>query len=150
MKMIDALIATGAFRTRLENKVEVRVRAKINDLQKYIEKGDTYNAAITFGSICGSLTREETEDAKEHINALHDALTSNCDSSKIPDSKVQIEELDLSVRSCGNLKKAGFNTLADLAKITRDQLDTMKNLTKKNRKEIIQTLARHGYEIKDD
>lgn len=150
MKKIDALIATGALSTRLKSEVEVGVRVQIKNLQKYIEKDDTYNAALTFGSICGSLTREEKEDVKEYITALHNALATNHATSKVPDSMVMIEELDLSVRSCGNLKKAGFNTLADLTKITRDQLDGMKNLTKKNRKEIIQTLARHGYEIKDD
>lgn len=148
MRKIDALIATGALSARYKDDPDIL--EMINEVQKHVENGDAHKAAITFGKILGTITPEEVEDAKEFITALHNALAITHLSSKVPDSMVPIEELDLSVRSCNNLKKAGFNTLADLAKITRDQLDEMRNLTKKNRKEIIQTLVRHGYEIKDD
>lgn len=55
-----------------------------------------------------------------------------------------LEELDLSVRSYNCLKRAGIDTLYEIAEMTFDELCHVRNLGKKSIDEICCALTRHG------
>ncbi|MCL2406734.1 MAG: DNA-directed RNA polymerase subunit alpha [Defluviitaleaceae bacterium] len=58
--------------------------------------------------------------------------------------ELSIEELDLSVRSFNCLKRAGINTVQDLANKTEDDMMKVRNLGKKSKEEILEKLAELG------
>ena len=60
----------------------------------------------------------------------------------------RIEELDLSMRSLNCLKRAGINTLGELAQKTEEEMMRVRNLGRKSLKEIIQKLRENGFELK--
>ena len=62
---------------------------------------------------------------------------------------IQIEELDLSVRSQNCLKRAGIQTVLELTEKTEDDMMKVKNLGKKSLKEIKEKLAAIGMSFKD-
>ncbi len=60
----------------------------------------------------------------------------------------KIEELDLSVRSYNCLKRAGINTIGELAQKTEEEMMRVRNLGRKSLKEVIQKLRENGFELK--
>ena len=64
--------------------------------------------------------------------------------------EMTIEELDLSVRSFNCLKRAGINTVEDLANRTQDDMIKVRNLGKKSLEEVIQKLESLGLSLKAD
>lgn len=58
--------------------------------------------------------------------------------------ELSIEELDLSVRSYNCLKRAGINTVEDLASKTEEDMMKVRNLGRKSKEEILQKLAELG------
>ncbi|MFV0255738.1 MAG: DNA-directed RNA polymerase subunit alpha [Erysipelotrichaceae bacterium] len=61
---------------------------------------------------------------------------------------IEIEQLDLSVRSYNCLKRAGITTVDDLTDKTEDELSRVKNLGKKSLKEIKEKLAELEFTFK--
>ena len=59
----------------------------------------------------------------------------------------KIENMDLSVRSYNCLKRAGIDTLQQLAKLSYEDLINVRNLGRKSVDEIIEKLKEYGYEI---
>lgn len=67
-----------------------------------------------------------------------------------PDNKpedITLEELELSVRSYNCLKRAGMNTLRDVAEMTFDELCHVRNLGKKSVDEICAVLTKYGIKL---
>ena len=60
----------------------------------------------------------------------------------------KIEELDLSVRSYNCLKRAGINTIGELAQKTEEEMMRVRNLGRKSLKEVMQKLRENGFELK--
>ena len=61
---------------------------------------------------------------------------------------IQISSLDLSTRPYKGLQRAGFKTLDELAKISYDELENLKNLGRKSVEEIIAKLAEYDITLK--
>ena len=61
-----------------------------------------------------------------------------------------IEELDLSLRSFNCLKRAGFNTVADILEVPESELKTIKNFGKKSLTEVIDKIHKLGFALKDE
>ena len=61
---------------------------------------------------------------------------------------ITLEELELSVRSYNCLKRAGMNTLHDVAEMTLDDLCHVRNLGKKSVDEICAVLTKYGITLK--
>ncbi|WP_311538216.1 DNA-directed RNA polymerase subunit alpha [uncultured Anaerococcus sp.] len=61
-----------------------------------------------------------------------------------------IEELDLSLRSFNCLKRAGFNTVADILEVPESELKTIKNFGKKSLTEVIDKIHELGFALKDE
>jgi len=61
-----------------------------------------------------------------------------------------IEELDLSVRSFNCLKRAGINTVDDLANKTQEDMIKVRNLGKKSLEEVIAKLKSLGLALRDE
>ena len=61
-----------------------------------------------------------------------------------------IEELDLSLRSFNCLKRAGFNTVADIIAVPESELKTIKNFGKKSLTEVIDKIHELGFSLKDE
>ena len=59
--------------------------------------------------------------------------------------EMTIEELDLSVRSYNCLKRAGINTVEDLAKKSEEEMMKVRNLGRKSLEEVINKL--HGLDL---
>lgn len=64
--------------------------------------------------------------------------------------EMTVEELDLSVRSFNCLKRAGIDTVEDLANKTQEDMIKVRNLGKKSLDEVIQKLASLGLGLKAD
>lgn len=77
----------------------------------------------------------EEEDVEEDINE---------------DLEKTIEELDLSLRSFNCLKRAGFNTVADIIEVPESELKTIKNFGKKSLTEVIDKIHDLGFSLKDE
>ena len=58
-----------------------------------------------------------------------------------------IEELDLSVRSYNCLKRAGINTVEDLAGKTEDEMMKVRNLGRKSLEEVLKKLDELGLSL---
>ena len=93
----------------------------------------------------------------EHLNLFINLS----DSANIPDILVRqeegtkekvlelsIEELDLSVRSYNCLKRAGINTVEDLANRTEEDMMKVRNLGRKSLEEVLNKLAELGLVLK--
>ena len=61
-----------------------------------------------------------------------------------------IEELDLSLRSFNCLKRAGFDTVADIIAVPESELKTIKNFGKKSLTEVIDKIHELGFVLKDE
>ena len=88
----------------------------------------------------------------EHLNLFID-LTEHVSSVEIMVEKEEvlemtIEELDLSVRSYNCLKRAGINTVEELANKSEDDMMKVRNLGKKSLEEVIQKLEELGLGLK--
>ena len=86
--------------------------------------------------ISGVIARQ-TESARE-------AALASLPKPDIKPEDIRLEELDLSVRSYSCLKRAGINTLREIAEMTFDELCHVRNLGKKSIGEISCMLTRHG------
>jgi len=60
---------------------------------------------------------------------------------------LKIDSLELSVRSYNCLKRAGFETLEDLTKLSYKELSQIKNLGKKSVDEIVEKLSEHDIHL---
>lgn len=113
----------------------------------------------------GAMTPEEAiqESAKILINQFE--LFTRMDNDYVPDIQIKdedfsgamdkilemnIEDLDLSVRSYNCLKRASVNTVGDLAEKTEDEMMKVRNLGKKSLEEVIQKLESLGLFLKKE
>ncbi len=72
------------------------------------------------------------------------------ESSKEKALEMTIEELDLSVRAFNCLKRAGVNTLGDLASKSSEEMMKVRNLGKKSLEEVIAKLHSLGFDLSKD
>ncbi|MCL2704392.1 MAG: DNA-directed RNA polymerase subunit alpha [Defluviitaleaceae bacterium] len=78
-------------------------------------------------------------------NAKHtEIMVVKDDDKKEKVLELSIEELDLSVRSYNCLKRAGINTVEDLASKTEEDMMKVRNLGRKSKEEILQKLTELG------
>jgi DNA-directed RNA polymerase subunit alpha len=64
--------------------------------------------------------------------------------------EILIEELELGVRSYNCLKRAGVQTVGDLVRKTRSELNAIPNFGSKSIEEVIETLQSRGLELSQD
>ncbi len=82
---------------------------------------------------------------------LHtEVLVSKTDSKKEKIMSMTIEELDLSVRSYNCLKRAGVNTVEDLAAKTEEDMMRVRNLGKKSLEEVLQKMDSLGLALRKE
>jgi len=84
-----------------------------------------------------------TENAKEAI-----VLTEKEDTNKEKILELSIEEMDLSVRSYNCLKRAGINTVEDLANKTEEDMMKVRNLGRKSLEEVLNRLNDFGLALR--
>lgn len=92
----------------------------------------------------------------EHLNLFVDLSDSAKNAEILVEKEVgtkekvlemTIEELDLSVRSYNCLKRAGINTVEDLANKTEDDMMKVRNLGRKSLEEVLNKLAELGLSL---
>lgn len=93
----------------------------------------------------------------EHLNLFID-LSDNAKHTEIMIEKeegkkekvleMSIEELDLSVRSYNCLKRAGINTVEDLANKTEEEMMKVRNLGRKSLEEVLNKMAELGLSLR--
>ena len=79
-------------------------------------------------------------------------ITEEEQTTEVTDSDLSktIEELDLSLRSFNCLKRAGFDTVADIVDKTEAELKTIKNFGKKSLEEVKDKVHEMGLSLKDE
>jgi len=88
----------------------------------------------------------------EHLNLFIDLSDNAKDTSimveKEEGKKEKVLEMDLSVRSYNCLKRAGINTVEDLANKTEDEMMKVRNLGRKSLEEVLNKMAELGLSLK--
>ena len=79
-----------------------------------------------------------------------EVLKSQTDTSKDKVMEMTIEELDLSVRSYNCLKRAGVNTVEDLAGKTEEDMMRVRNLGKKSLEEVLNKMESLGLKLRKE
>ena len=64
--------------------------------------------------------------------------------------EILIEELELGVRSYNCLKRAGVQTVGDLVRKSRAELNAIPNFGQKSIEEVIETLHARGLDLQQD
>ena len=92
----------------------------------------------------------------EHLNLFIDLSDNAKDASIMVEKEegkkekvleMSIEELDLSVRSYNCLKRAGINTVEDLANKTEEEMMKVRNLGKKSLEEVLAKIDSLGFSL---
>lgn len=92
----------------------------------------------------------ETKTKSEEIELL-DSVINHCTELKgYIDYKITIEELDLNVRACNCLKRAGIYSVDELINHTRTDLYKVRNLGANTLRHIEQKLALNGLKLKEE
>ena len=86
-------------------------------------------------------------DLTEHVSNV-EIMVEKEEDQKEKVLEMTIEELDLSVRSYNCLKRAGINTVEELANKSEDDMMKVRNLGKKSLEEVIQKLEERGLGLK--
>ncbi|MDU2057387.1 MAG: DNA-directed RNA polymerase subunit alpha [Clostridioides difficile] len=86
-------------------------------------------------------------DLTEHVSSV-EIMVEKEEEKKEKVLEMTIEELDLSVRSYNCLKRAGINTVEELANKSEDDMMKVRNLGKKSLEEVIQKLEELGLGLK--
>ena len=86
-------------------------------------------------------------DLTEHVSSV-EIMVEKEEAQKEKGLEMTIEELDLSVRSYNCLKRAGINTVEELANKSEDDMMKVRNLGKKSLEEVIQKLEELGLGLK--
>ena len=86
-------------------------------------------------------------DLTEHVSSV-EIMVEKEEDQKEKVLEMTIEELDLSVRSYNCLKRAGINTVEELANKSEDDMMKVRNLGKKSLEEVIQKLEELGLGLK--
>ena len=79
-----------------------------------------------------------------------EVLVSKTDTKKEKVMEMTIEELDLSVRSYNCLKRAGVNTVEDLAGKTEEDMMRVRNLGKKSLEEVLNKMESLGLKLRKE
>ena len=109
----------------------------------------------------GTLTPEEAVSLaakilSEHLNLFVDlseaasrteVMTSKKEDTKVDILSMNIDELELSVRSYNCLKRAGINTVAELTNKTSEDMMKVRNLGRKSLEEVLAKLKELGLEL---
>ncbi|MBS5788735.1 DNA-directed RNA polymerase subunit alpha [Clostridioides mangenotii] len=86
-------------------------------------------------------------DLTEHVSNV-EIMVEKEEDQKEKVLEMTIEELDLSVRSYNCLKRAGINTVEELANKSEDDMMKVRNLGKKSLEEVIQKLEELGLRLR--
>ena len=101
-----------------------------------------------------SLAAKALEDHVKLFVALSDTisgmdiLVSRSEDRQAKVLEMNIEEMDLSVRSYNCLKRAGIHTVADLTRKTEEDMLKVRNLGRKSLDEVIAKLRGFGLDLK--
>ena len=85
----------------------------------------------------------------EHVQDV-EILKENDDKKKEKILEMNIEDLDLSVRSYNCLKRAGINTVEELVQRDEDEMMKVRNLGRKSLEEVQQKLAQLGLSLRSN
>lgn len=87
---------------------------------------------IAHFQIIGNIDALQTIDLFEEITNKKENVTLN---------EISIDKLNLTIRSLNALRRANYNTIDELSKLTEEELSNIKNLGKKSVEDIIEKLA---------
>lgn len=104
---------------------------------------DTLNKAFEIDAERARLERENNQ-LVARLNALGDKIARE---KKTQERKVDIDEMELSVRSYNCLKRAGIYYVSDLDGMTYEKLKKVRNLGRKSIIEVINKAAEYGIVI---
>jgi len=97
--------------------------------------------------------RVEELTAREPMQAQADGSTGSASDGVAASNgldEILIEELELGVRSYNCLKRAGVQTVGDLVRKTRSELNAIPNFGQKSIEEVIETLHARGLDLQGD
>ncbi|MBR2340108.1 MAG: DNA-directed RNA polymerase subunit alpha [Clostridia bacterium] len=137
---------------KVEYKVESTRVGSVSDFDKLAIK------VLTNGTISAKdAISLGAKILNEHLNLFIDMsddarsaeiMVERAETKKVKVLEMTIEELDLSVRSFNCLKRAGIDTVEDLANRTEEDMIKVRNLGRKSLDEVIQKLHSLGLELR--
>ncbi len=132
----DTMVGRMTDFDKLTLEIETNGSVEANDALSYAVEllTDHFNPLMDIGNRLEQLRpqEEEVEPEEEVEDVVHN------DNEKI-------DELDLTVRSSNCLKKAGLDTVGELAKMSADELMKIKNLGRKSYEEIMEKMRERGH-----
>ena len=142
MNVYEALMITGRLEIQLEgNEKSINELKKI---QKCIIEKDFVNLAISLGRL-SELSKGSIADADKSINALTKFITNKEEVTEQPHVfDMTIEDLNLSDRSLNCMKRAGFNMVSDILRLSGAELYRVKQLCKNSYEEVLDRLEALG------
>jgi DNA-directed RNA polymerase subunit alpha len=135
----DTMVGRMTDYDKLILNIETDGSVNIRDAVSYAAELLTlhFEALLDLGNKMENLrTSEEEEEEEDESNTSDQEVLS-----------MKIDELDLTVRSFNCLKKAGVESVGELAKFTMNDLLKIKNLGRKSLEEIIEKMKELGFDI---
>ena len=97
---------------------------------------------------------EELRQAIDGVLKIADALKIDLNAAAKIEMEnlagIAIEDLCLSVRSYNVLRRAGYNTLEDVSKLSFDELLQLRNMGRKSAMEILKVLEERGLKLREE
>jgi DNA-directed RNA polymerase subunit alpha len=135
----DTMVGRMTDYDKLILNIETDGSVNIRDAVSYAAELLTlhFEALLDLGNKMENLrTSEEEEEEEDESNTSDQEVLS-----------MKIDELDLTVRSFNCLKKAGVESVGELARFTMNDLLKIKNLGRKSLEEIIEKMKELGFDI---
>ncbi len=135
----DTMVGRMTDYDKLILNIETDGSVNIRDAVSYAAELLTlhFEALLDLGNKMENLRTAEEEEEEEDENATSDQEILG----------MKIDELDLTVRSFNCLKKAGVESVGELAKFNMNDLLKIKNLGRKSLEEIIEKMRELGFDI---
>lgn len=143
MNKYEALVCTG----KMEVKAQDSEKAlnEVKNMQKHLAEDDYINFAISFGRLF-ELAKQFDVDIMQEINEMLEFNPMETNIEREKKLNINIEELDLSVRTFNMLKRSGVNNVGDFIYDSEDYLlKTRMHGNKRSYSEVVEKVHALGF-----
>lgn len=145
MDKINLLATTGRLEIVFQNNEPLLKELK--ELQNSVFGDDLFRSAVSFGRL-SKMAEYAGLECGEEFKALYDNLSDIGRVNADGVANIAIEDLDFSVRTFNVLKRAGLNTVGDIAKKSEADLAKLRSITKTCLNEILDKTKELGIVLK--
>lgn len=140
MNKLKAMMVTGALEVKFQG--QEKLLNEVANLQKHILEDDEIHVAIDIGRLKEMANLNISEDA--NLKELYNSIFLKPKNEKL---NLNIEELELTVRTYNCLKRAGINTVNQLVSMSVEDLIKVRQMSRSSIIEIRKKLENLGFEL---